>query len=410
MDVLDEEAVVEELQAHALEKFFEIFSWRDGRFKFQPGTHVQRASSYGIQGHPSKLIVEGIRRYFPLKQIDRYFAMHQDAFLVSLVRTQEQIDLAGLGDEEVKWLRGLDDSKSLGTLLESPESIRRVVFGLISIELLGVKSSADGSSTEEDLVSESVSVDAWQSSSSSKSDDDLRIELASLANGMQNKDHYATLDVPSTADDDEIRAAYATLTKQAHSDRFHGASSSVRQLASQVFDRIAQAHAAIATASARQSYAEELSRGRRVAEVEDEGRRALQAETEFQRGEKLVATRDYEGALLCFGRAMENFPSEGEYRSHYGWCLHLCHPDNEVMLNEALEHCREGLKLAKDREKPYLLLGRLYKATGKVVAAKKMFMRAVAIRPQCVEAMRELRIMSMRRDKDKGVLKRIFRR
>jgi tetratricopeptide (TPR) repeat protein len=80
------------------------------------------------------------------------------------------------------------------------------------------------------------------------------------------------------------------------------------------------------------------------------------------------------------------------------------------MLGEALEHCREGVKLAKGREKPYLLLGRLYKAMGKVGAAKKMFMRAVQINPRCVEAMREMRIMSMRSDKDKGVLKRIFRR
>ena len=130
----------------------------------------------------------------------------------------------------------------------------------------------------------------------------------------------------------------------------------------------------------------------------------------FGSGAARYGTGDYEGALQCFGRAIESYPSEGEYRSHYGWCLHLCHPDNEVMLEEALEHCREGVKLAKDREKPYLLLGRLYKAMGKTVTAKKMFMRAVQIKPQCVEAMRELRIMNMRRDKEKGVLKRLFRR
>ena len=80
------------------------------------------------------------------------------------------------------------------------------------------------------------------------------------------------------------------------------------------------------------------------------------------------------------------------------------------MLGEALEHCREGLKLAKDREKPYLFLGRLYKVMGKPGAAKKMFTRAVQIKPQCVEAMRELRIMNMRSTKDKGVLKRLFRK
>ena len=140
----------------------------------------------------------------------------------------------------------------------------------------------------------------------------------------------------------------------------------------------------------------------------------MTAETEFQTGEALLAARDFEGALLCFGRAMQNFPSEGEYRSHYGWTLSLCHPDDDVMLGEALEHCREGVKLAKNREKPYLLLGRLYKAMGKTVAAKKTFSRAVQIKPQCVEAMRELRIMNMRRGKDQapglGRLKKLFKR
>jgi tetratricopeptide (TPR) repeat protein len=204
--------------------------------------------------------------------------------------------------------------------------------------------------------------------------------------------------------------AYARLAKDTHPDRFHGASRSVRQLAGQVFDRISRAHRSIATAKDLKAYSNELTRGRKSKAAEAEGRRALDAEIEYQKGQKLIATRDYEGALLCFGRAVENFPSEGEYHSSYGWCLHLCHPDNEVMLGEALEHCRRGVKLAQDREKPYLLLGRLYKAMGRVNAAKKMFTRAVEIRPQCVEAMRELRIMNMRRDKDKGVLKRIFRR
>jgi tetratricopeptide (TPR) repeat protein len=218
------------------------------------------------------------------------------------------------------------------------------------------------------------------------------------------------LGVSQSADDEEIKEAHAKLVRDAHPDHFHNASGSVRALAAQVFERIEGAFAAVATAKDRSTHSQSLAMGRRVAAVEDEGRRALNAETEFQSGEQLMADRNYEAALVCFGRAMEHFPSEGEYRSFYGWCLYLCHSDDEVMLAEALEHCREGLKLAKEREKPYLLLGRLYKATGKTVAAKKMFTRAVQIRPQCVEAMRELRIMNMRRDKDKGVLKRLFRR
>ena len=146
------------------------------------------------------------------------------------------------------------------------------------------------------------------------------------------------------------------------------------------------------------------------AREEARGKKALAAETAFQRGEATLRERDYQGALLLFGRAMEALPEEGEYHAHYGWSLHLCHPDNPVIMQEAIEHVKRGAKLARDREKPYLYLGRLYKAIGKANAAEKMFTRSVQIRPGCVEALRELRLMNMRRDKSKGIIGRLLRR
>lgn len=415
MDVLEEESLVTALREHALEKFFELFSWRDGSFAVRPRAHVQRGSSLGIEGHPARLVVDGVRRAFPLKQIDRWLAAHADAYLVPAEGGEAGVEDAAPSPQEREWLAGLEASTTLGSLCEAPDWVRRFVFGLISIEVLGID-ERQGDAGDARLFAERAARVA--STGPSQADQEARAELARLANRMRGKDHYGVLDVPTCADDDEIRIAFASLSRKTHPDRYHGASSSVRQLAAQVFDRVAEAHAAISTPEGRERYAKELAQGARTDAVEDEGRRALAAETEFQKGEAKLAERDYEGALLCFGRAMENFPSEGEYRSHYGWTLYLCHPDNDVMLGEALEHCREGVKLAKDREKPYLLLGRLYKAMGKTVAAKRMFSRAVQIKPQCVEAMRELRIMNMRRGKDnvlgnalgKGVLKKIFRR
>lgn len=408
MEVMDEDAVVEALEGHALQKFLEIFGWRDGRFELRRSAKVEKGSAIGIEGHPSKLIVDGVCGQYPLKQIDRYFSAHRDAFFVPQGDVQIQLDELTLAPDAVEWLQGLDGATRVAALERAPEAIRRLAFALLCIDAFSVEGRAGDREATRTAMGRVA--DGMRGGERSGGDEKLRIELAGFANGMQGKDHYGVLGVARDAEDDEIRAAFAALAKRTHPDRFHGASSSVRHLASQVFARVTAAHAAIATAGDRETYAVALSQGRREAEAVDEGRRALQAETEFQRGEALMAQRAYESALICFGRAMENFPSEGEYRSYYGWCLYLCHPDNQIMLGEALEHCREGVKLAKDREKPYLLLGRLYKAMGKPGAAKKMFSRAVEIKPQCVEAMRELRIMNMRRDKDKGVLKRIFRR
>ncbi|MEM9177826.1 MAG: DUF4388 domain-containing protein [Myxococcota bacterium] len=411
MDVLEEEALVAALRAHGLEKFFELFAWRDGTYAVRPRAHVQRGSSIGIEGHPARLVVEGIRRTFPQKQIDRWLSAHADAFLVPNAGGEAGVEDAHPTPQEREWIAGLEASLTVGSLLEAPEWVRRFVFGLITIEALAIDGEQADAGDARVFAERAARVDP---PASPQADEEARAELARLANRMRGKDHFGVLDVPSTADDEEIRIAFASVSKKTHPDRYHASSSSVRQLASQVHERVRAAHDAIATAEGRARYAKELARGAREEAVEDEGRRALAAETEFQKGEALLADRDYEGALLCFGRAMQNFPSEGEYRSHYGWTLYLCHPDNDVMLGEALEHCREGVKLAKDREKPYLLLGRLYKAMGKAVAAKKMFSRAVQIKPQCVEAMRELRIMNMRRGKDQapglGRLKKLFKR
>jgi tetratricopeptide (TPR) repeat protein len=408
MQVLDEQGVVELLRDHALAKLYEIFSWRAGRFVIRTGAQLQRGSSTGLDAHAFHVIVEGVRRKTPLILIDRSIERYADSYLhVSQDALAGAFHDVPLADLELDWIHSLDGSLQVGSLASESESLRRLVYSLVSIDLLSI-SPHPGDRDEERAAAAAVRIDPGSSADAGEQER-IRSELAELANRMQDKDHYGVLGVETTAGDDEIRAAYTALAKQAHPDRFHSASGSVRQLASQVFERISEAHQAVATADDRAAYAKERSLGQRVAAVEDEGRRALKAETEFQRGESRMADRDYESALLFFGRAIESFPSEGEYRSHYGWCLYLCHPDNEVMLGEALEHCREGVRLAKDREKPYLLLGRLYKAMGKPGAARKMFTRAVQIKPQCVEAMRELRIMNMRRDKDKGVLKRVFK-
>ena len=55
-------------------------------------------------------------------------------------------------------------------------------------------------------------------------------------------------------------------------------------------------------------------------------------------------------------------------------------------------------------------LGRLYQAEGRTEVAEKMLTRAIQLQPDSVEALRELRLLHMRRSKSKGIVKRILRR
>jgi tetratricopeptide (TPR) repeat protein len=79
------------------------------------------------------------------------------------------------------------------------------------------------------------------------------------------------------------------------------------------------------------------------------------------------------------------------------------------VLRKAFELVKRGAKLAPDREKPYLFLGRLCQAAGKLDLAEKMFTKAIERRPDSTEAMRELRLLSMRKPKQ-GLVRRLLRR
>lgn len=402
MESVDEETISAALQEQARDKLFEIFGWKRGQFKFQKGRKLQRGNTLALDCSPANIVVQGARQHVPLAKIDAFIEHHAGRFLVhgeSPFYRFQSIDLSG---EEERVISELDGSRELGHYRDASESVRRTLYALVVIELLAMR---DGPGDGAPAANRSETGPPGRAEEAS-----LRTELTAMANRMRDQNHYELLGLASTTDDASVRRAYEAKVRRVHPDVHHNANSVVKQLADEIYSRLNVAHDALADAEQRARYADELKKGAKQERSQARGRQALAAETAFQRGEAAMRKRDYEGALLCFGRALEHLPEEGEYHAHYGWCLHLCHPDNSVIVQEAIEHVQRGIKLARDREKPYLFLGRLYKVVGKMSVAEKMFTRAVQLRPDCVEALRELRLINMRRDKSNGIFRRLLRR
>jgi curved DNA-binding protein CbpA len=231
-----------------------------------------------------------------------------------------------------------------------------------------------------------------------------------MAEKLRGRDYFEILGVPNNAGPEEVRAAYVDLAKRTHPDRFTGSSEPVRQLAEEVFGLISRAHETLSDRTRRLQYIRDRGNQARDAEELEEGHRALEAELEFQKGAVCLRQKSYQEAVAHFEEAVRVYPEEGEYHAYYGWAFYLVNPDAPGRLKEALEHVRAGRKLAPRREKPYLFLGRLYKAANRDRVAEKMFARAVQLDPDCVEALRELRLLNMRREKSRGLVRRILRR
>jgi CheY-like chemotaxis protein len=405
MHLLDEEEVATALRHHAREKLFEIFEWQQGKFSLEIGTRLQRGSEFSVDSSPANVILEGIRSRYPLEAVDRFLHANRKRYPSPAESPFYRFQEIDLSDEERKLLDQFDGEHALGELAESRERLRRAAFGLLVTGLLELSEKGKDASMTRRIAPGKPSVD-----SSARMDTALRIELTALAARMRGQNHYDLLGVPRICTLDKLESAHEKLAKRVHPDRFQNTGKSVRQLAEELAGLVTEAYETLREPRSRKTYDLELLKGVREAAREQEGRKALDAETEFQKGQVLLRQRNYESALVCFGTALQHNSEDGEYHAHYGWCLYLCHQDESSILAEAIEHVTRGVKLARDREKPYLFLGRLYKVAGKVPAAEKMFMRAVQIQPECVEALRELRLINLRREKSKGLIGRLLRR
>jgi curved DNA-binding protein CbpA len=231
-----------------------------------------------------------------------------------------------------------------------------------------------------------------------------------MAERMRDADAFAVLGVERAASDEEIRSAYANLAKRTHPDRYVSTSTAARRMAEEVFGLVSSAYEAIGTGPSRVAYVQSEARRRQLQEEIEGGHRAVRAELEYQKGEVALRSRRADVALAHFQKAVDTYPDEGEYHASLGYALHLTAPNDGVTLKKAYAHIQKGRKLAPDRAKPYLYLGRLAAAEGRAEVAEKLYGRAVQLDPDCLEALRELRLIHMRREKSKPFVKRILRR
>lgn len=451
MQALSEEDLADALQQHADEKLFEIFAWRRGRYELALGARLERASTLAVRRSPADLIRVGVATRFPIERIDAVLRGHADHFAFASSNPFYSFQEIELDDADVKVLAEGERGIALRSLLVRPIEARRTAYALLETGLLELR---DGASVRSRGPAARVRLHGQppQPSGAAKAgaappaakqgaraaaarsaadaapakapvpavgepaehahyaaDHEQRAALAALLVRLRSPSPFEKLGLRPDATAAEIRNAYTELAKRAHPDRFAAASEVVRDLAEEAFREITRAYQALSDPTDLAAYRADPIRDARNAKAQEEAQRALAAEQEFQRGEGRLRAYDWAGALAHFERACELYPDEGEYLAFYGWSYYLTHGHDEQVFRKAFDLVRRGAKLAPERDKPYLFLGRLCQAAGRLELAEKMFTKAVERRPDSTEALRELRLLAMRKPKQ-GIVGRILRR
>lgn len=405
MDLLSEVEIAESLTAQAEEKLFETFGWSAGRYRFEKGVGLARGNALGLVSSPANLIVRGVRNRFPIDRVDAYLRSQSGSFLAQGDSPFYQFQEVDLDADQRELLGLLDGSRKVSEFLDASDDLKRTLYALLAVGLLELRrekgKGARGASAHHPSPGTGMEV---------VTNDPDQSRLMAFAERIASQSFFELLGVEIHTSVSEVRRAYERLAAQMHPDRYSHSSQAVKRLAEEVFGRINQAYETLVDPTERKKYIQGQRRQQQAAAKLEKSERALEAEKCFRQGQALLSERAYERALEAFGKALELFPDEGEYHSHYGWTLHLCHPGESTIAEEAIEHVKRGIKLAGHRETSYLFMGRLYKAIGQARTAEMMFMRAVQIQPECVEALRELRLIDMRRQKSRRLIGRWFRR
>jgi len=402
MEIMSEEEITAALRAQADEKLFEVFGWKSGTYRYERGVDLERANSLGVERSPANLILRGVRERFPIELIEDYICSHADCFLAPAESPFYQFQEVDLDPEHEELLASLDGTRRLAEFLNAAPDLKRTLYAMLAFGLLelrgGDRPSAKPSPRRDAQIQQEVK------------GEELRARLTGLADRMRDQSYFEILGVDDSATEEELRSAFQKRAADLHPDHYRKSGDAVAHLASEVFAQLNIAYQTLTDSRRRSEYVLNQRKGQRDADRQRESEQALEAEVQFQEGLRLLAQRAYERALEVFGRALQLYPDAGEYHAHYGWTLHLCHPDQPDIASEAIEHVRRGIKLAGQRETSYLFMGRLCKVIGRVELAERMFARAVQLEPSCVEALRELRLINLRRHKSKGLIGRLLRR
>ncbi len=160
--------------------------------------------------------------------------------------------------------------------------------------------------------------------------------------------------------------------------------------------RISDAHETLIEPARRARYLNDL-KGKKPARPSVEN--ILLAETAFQKGLILLRVKKYAEALEQFDVAVQLGSNEPEYLTYQAWTAYKLNPGDPPRAERSRQILLRAVDLNPRLALAHLYLGYISKSAGNEKEAQRRFEQAIQYNPDCTEALRELRLMNMRREK-----------
>lgn len=377
------------LERQVTEKLLSTFAWRIGKLYFEPGKDFKKGVTQ-IRLSPASLILQGVSRYWTFKQVDEFLSPFTNDYLCQAINPKYRFQDIDLGKRGLAVLKSCQGQKRLQDILEQHPLARREVQKLIAALLISEM-------LEHHATPQQGVVDDHADAEVAMVDEKLRRKILDDYQRIMDANYFAALAVDRKSDSGEIRRAYYKLAKEYHPDRFLGSDLS-REMSTKInemFQYISQAYTVLSDPTTRNDYLDELINGpKKKIDINQ----VIEAETAYQEGVALLKVRRFAAAAKALKKAVEFSPAEPEYMTNFAWALFKSAPEKAEICNQAMEILLASRELSPGSYQTHMCLGYVYQARGKERQAEKSFEMAVQANPDCTEALRELRLINLRRE------------
>ncbi len=389
MGLLTPQDLHDALKQQVTEKLLNVFAWPEGLFRFVPQENFKKSVT-SIELSPAGLILEGIRNYWEKERVEGYLRPYLTDYLKQAenpVYLFQDMGLSRRGEEV--FAECLGDLTLESILTRHPLSKNEVQQVLAALIVSGMVIPQTTASRLDDDGRARRKADR-------PIDSELRKQILEDYKRIMPVDYFTALDIGHKSDSATVRRAYYKLAKQYHPDRYlgRGLSNDMENKVNEIFGHITQAYTVLSDPTTRTEYRDELENGPKA---KIDVNQVIEAETSFQQGRSLLKIRQYRDAAKKLKISIELSPEEPEYLTSYAWAVFKSSPENPGVQNQALEILLASRELNPGLEETHLFLGHVYQALGKERQSEKSFEMAVQANPNCTEALRELRLINLRR-------------
>ncbi len=422
LGILSPKNLVDEVKLHVKHIILSLFSWRDGRYKFDEGP-LPIAEIIPLQMSTGNLILEGVqgldwqvvrKTLPPLKTALRPSADPSLIFQNADLTTDQKTVLSLIdGNKSIEQLCSQTGIGDFNTL--------KAIYLLLALKIAEVgelKSEAEKRFARE-VVHEAVkSADRTAGEAAAPEPAATREMIEKAYESLKNQNHHQVLGVDQEAKEHELKKAYFRLAKLYHPDRhFSAEMQDMKEKLEALFTCATDAYQALSGTTHRQEYDDttpEKPAGAQFEEkrpedyVENYAKKTGRALSYFNAGMKDFQVGNFWGAAESFAWATRLDPVKAPYFYYYG--IALTHIPRRR--HEAEENLKKAIEIDPLKPDYYLELGALYRQSGLKTKALDVYYVALRENPNSDKIREAIKASGGEVPKDGedgGLFKKVFK-